>query len=128
MHFWLQNSAGADRGVIYTAVAGGHVYLRTYNQQTFTFGTDGDFYAPANIRSAAATYAGAAYMNTDGNISGSVWGNWGAGDAYSAINARIEARATAWANDRVSRFQYRKVSTGAINIGGEVHSIVQLVL
>jgi hypothetical protein len=51
-------------------------------------------------------------LNTDGNITGSVWSNFGAGDAYNAINARIEARALAYANDRVANLQYRYVSQG----------------
>lgn len=50
-----------------------------------------------NAFATAAVYAGGAYLNTDGNVVGSVWGNWGASDAYSAISARIENRAQAWA-------------------------------
>jgi hypothetical protein len=79
----------------------------TVGTKGFTFATNGQFKAEAQV------YAGTAYLNTDGNIGGgtsSIWANWGAADAYSAINARIEARAQAWANDRISQLQYRKVS------------------
>jgi hypothetical protein len=41
--------------------------------------------------------AGASYLETNGNLAGSVWDAWGAHDAFNAINARIEARAQAWA-------------------------------
>ena len=42
-------------------------------------------------------HGGAYLQGTTGNVVGTVWSNWGAGDAYSAISARIEARAQAWA-------------------------------
>lgn len=56
--------------------------------------------------------AGAARLSTAGAVSGSQWADWGSTDAKSAISARIEARAAAWANDRVSNFQYRLASFG----------------
>lgn len=123
-HFWFQNSAGASRGVIFTAVAGGHIYLQTYNNQTFTFGTDGKIYLPSELRAGAAVWAGNAYLSTNANIvgpgPGSIWLNYGYGyvDAYNAITQRIEDRAVAWANDRVANLQYRKVSEGQVGSGG----------
>jgi hypothetical protein len=40
---------------------------------------------------------GAAAYQTNGDINGSVWSPWGSASAFTAINARIEARAQAWA-------------------------------
>ncbi|MCJ8517829.1 hypothetical protein ABID21_000655 [Pseudorhizobium tarimense] len=72
-----------------------------------------------------------AFMYTNGSPYGPVWEAWGSSSAYSAINARIEARAAAyaadkvtsdtlenravaWANDRVSKIAIRRVSKGVI--------------
>jgi hypothetical protein len=54
------------------------------------------------VKSLAAVYAVDAFMNTDGNVTGTVWANWGANDAYSAISARIESRAAAFMNNCVT--------------------------
>jgi hypothetical protein len=74
--------------------------------QNFTHASNGQFKAPG------ALFASSAYLNTDGNITGSVWSPWGYSDAFSAIGSRIETRGQAWANDRISQLQYRKVSQG----------------
>lgn len=74
--------------------------------QAFVFNTSGQFKAPADL------YAGAAFVQTNGNVQGSVWTNWGYNDAFNAISNRIEQRAQAWANDRIANMQYRKVSRG----------------
>jgi hypothetical protein len=70
---------------------------------------------------------GTNYIDSSGNIVGSVWANWGYSDAYNAIYSRIESRAQAWANDRIANMQYRKVSLsyngasgGFSNIAGAV--------
>lgn len=93
----------------------------TVGAQAYQFQSNGQFKAPAQV------FADDAYLNTDGNIVGSVWSNWGSSNAYGAIGARIEARAAAHANDRVASLQYRKVSLGYnatsggfTNIGGAV--------
>lgn len=78
----------------------------TVADKVYTFGNDG------NLKSPGRVYAAASYLETNGNIAGSVWTNWGAGDAYNAISTRIEQRAQAWANDRVANLQFRKVSQG----------------
>lgn len=122
-HFWFQNDAGADRGVIYTAVAGGAIFLRTYNAQLFTFATDGDFQAPGELRAGSNVFAGPnCWLAVNGNIGTnhgtSVWLNWGHYDAYNAISARVEDRAQAWANNRVASMSYRKVSEGQVGSGG----------
>lgn len=53
--------------------------------KTWQFHTNGDFYV-----------SGAAYQ-TNGDINGTVWSNWGSASAFTAINSRIESRAQAWA-------------------------------
>lgn len=58
-----------------------------------------------------------ARVQLDGNVIGSCWSNWGVSDAYGAISSRIEARATAWANDRISKLQYRLVSPAFFDPG-----------
>lgn len=94
----------------------------TVGAQAFSFlAADGQFKAPGNVN------AGAAFLATNGNVTGTVWAAWGAPAAFDAIAARIEARSQAWANDRVQSLQYRKVSLtyngtsgGFSNIGGAV--------
>jgi hypothetical protein len=106
-HVWWYAADGTTtRMILYTdsgAQGAGNLSVGGAN---FSFGADGQFAAPNNV------HAGGAYMDTGGNVVGNIWTNWGASDAYSAIGARIEARATAWANDRVANLQYRKVSLG----------------
>ena len=86
-HVWFFAADGVTtRAIIYTSSgAQGHLLVQL-NGQTFQFGLDGNF------------YVGGSYHATNGNIIGSLWSNWGAADAYSAISARIESRAQAWAN------------------------------
>ncbi|PRD42330.1 hypothetical protein C5748_16160 [Phyllobacterium phragmitis] len=43
---------------------------------------------------------GDAYLNTDGNVVGSGWSDWGSTNAKAAISARIELRAREFADDR----------------------------
>jgi hypothetical protein len=113
VHLWLQGPAGEDRMVLYTnSAAAASTFLRVTGTQSFEFNTSGQFKAPG------ALYAAAALLNTDGNVSGTVWDQWGAHDCFSAISARIEARATAWANSQVSQLQYRKVSQGSVPASG----------
>jgi hypothetical protein len=64
------------------------------------------------LKATTQVYAGAAFLNTDGNLNGSVWLPWGSNEAFAAINARIEARALAYANDRVQQLAYRKTAEG----------------
>ncbi|PZR81671.1 MAG: hypothetical protein DI537_37900 [Stutzerimonas stutzeri] len=69
------------------------------------------------LRSKGTVSAGAAVLGTNGDISGSGWQAWGSSSAFNAINARIEQRSLAWANDRVANLQYRKVSAGLFGRG-----------
>lgn len=89
-HFWLYGPAGQDLMVLYASGAGGHAILRVAGTQAYTFQNNGQFKAPG------AVFAGGAYMNTDGNITGSVWTNLGYWDAYTAIVNRIESRGAAY--------------------------------
>lgn len=105
-------NTGAQRASIYTnGDAQGNLVV-TVNGQNYQFDGGGGLRAPA------AVFAGSSYLGNDGNITGSIWGNWGAGDAFSAISARIENRAAAFANDRIQALQYRKVSLGFNNASG----------
>jgi hypothetical protein len=114
VHLWLYGPNGEDRMVLYTtAASAGATTLRVTGTQSFNFATDGTFHSPGSL------YASSAAFQTDGNITGgSIWANFSGGhtDAYTAISAQIESRATAWANDRVSNLQYRKVSQTNITI------------
>lgn len=103
----FQGPNAEDRMVIYTgADTETSGFLRLKGTVTFEFNTSGQIKAPG------AVYAGASYLNTDGNISGSAWNAWGSTSAFTAINSRIETRSQAWANDRIANLQFRKVSPG----------------
>jgi hypothetical protein len=95
VHIQFLGPADVHRGYIYTAAAAvGHMVFSTAAGHAFYMLTDGGFQSPGRVYSGA----GASFLETNGNIIGSLWNNWGAGDAYNAINARIESRAQAWAN------------------------------
>ena len=103
--WWYGTDGVADRMVIYTSAdAQGSGYLRIGGTQTFEFNTSGQFKSPG------AHFAGAALLNTDGNISGSIWDNLGYHDAYTAIVNRIESRASAYAANKVGVTQMQRVS------------------
>lgn len=104
-HLWFKNSdATVSRGLVY---AGDDkiVHVQTGNGHDFRFATDGAVYSPGALVAGGWVYSGGtagASLRTDGNIAGSVWNSWGAGDAFTAINTRIESRAQAWATDRAN--------------------------
>jgi hypothetical protein len=99
--WWLAADGVAQRAVMYTSGGAQGNLIVTVGSATYQYTPGGAF------------YVGSSYHGTDGNLVGSIWSNWGASDAYGAIGARIEARATAWANDRIANLQYRKVSRGS---------------
>jgi len=72
--------------------------------------TDGKLY----VQKLNGTPANALVIGVDGSISTAQFGD---------LNARIEARAVAWANDRVANLQYRKVSLGYNGISGGYSNI-----
>lgn len=83
----------------------------TIGGKTVTLTKDG------NIKATDTVWAGTSFLKADGNIGAdagktTVWSPWGNAEAFAAINARIEARGQAWADNRVSSLQYRKVSQG----------------
>jgi hypothetical protein len=113
VHTWYKGPKDEDRMVMYTTAASyGHGFLRINGDDpatgakkpVYTFQNDGIFKAPSTV------YAGAAAYQVDGNSVGTIWANFSGGhtDAYTAINAQIEARGLAWANDRVSNLQFRR--------------------
>ena len=90
IHMYLLGPGDIERCLIYApAEVNGSTVLRVNGAQQFTFGNDGSFHAPTQV------FAAGAYLNTDGNIVGAVWGNWGYSDAYNAIGTQIESRASA---------------------------------
>jgi hypothetical protein len=115
VHLWLQGPAGEDRMVLFTnAAAAASTFLRVTGTQSFEFNTSGQFKAPGRA------YAGAAYLDTNGNVNGTIWSNWGSADSYTAISNQIEARAQAWANDRVGRiYMQRSGNTYSGNVGDQ---------
>lgn len=80
-----------------------HMHNDGQAQKTFTFdGPSGNFRADGDIRAGSWVYAGSATFQTNGNLTGSIWPNWGASDAFTAIHNRIEARARDFADDRLN--------------------------
>jgi len=55
-----------------------------------------------------------AFMYENGSPYGPVWAAWGSTSAYSAINARIEARAASYANGAVGAITFRRTSAAWI--------------
>jgi hypothetical protein len=73
-----------------------HMHNDGQAQKTWTFdGKNGNFIADGVL------FAAGAKFQTNGNIVGTIWQNWGAADAYTAIHARIELRAREFADDRL---------------------------
>lgn len=117
----LYGTDGTVRAKLETASGAQGDLTITVGTAVFTIAKDGQLKAPSNVN------AGAAYLATNANISaasGSVWAAWGAADAYTAISARIEARAQAWANDRIQSLQYRRTSQGVVGGFGSSSSTV----
>lgn len=61
-----------------------------------------------DLLSAGIVYSGngAAYLNTDGNVYGSVWGGWLSTHIENRANAHANERAQAWANQQVNAYLY----------------------
>ena len=90
-HLWFYDASGtATRAILYTSGGAQGNLNMTVGSTNFVFEPNGQFNAPG------AVYAGGSYHNTDGNIVGSVWLNFGYNDAYTAIYHRIEGRGQAW--------------------------------
>ncbi|WP_223613400.1 flagellar hook protein FlgE [Phyllobacterium calauticae] len=92
-HTWYRKKDGNWGVITYMDGASGAYTVSMANGVSFNFNTDGTFNAGGKV------YAGAgAYLNTDGNPYGSRWNTWGSYYAFDAINARIEQRASDYAN------------------------------
>jgi hypothetical protein len=117
----LYGTDGTVRAKLETASGAQGDLTITVGTSVFTLTKDG------LMKAAGQIWAGAGVLQVNGNISassGSIWSNWGAADAYTAINARIEARAQAWANDRVAAMAFRRVSQGTVGGFGSSNSTV----
>lgn len=90
-----QNFASSTTTVVLATTGAGTVILRPNGAGSGTGQTTID---SAGNLTATGTIAGD-NLNTAGNPIGSVWSPWGATDAFSAISARIESRALAYANN-----------------------------
>ncbi|UWF59813.1 hypothetical protein [Brucella sp. 2716] len=96
-----------------------HMHPDGSAQKFWTFdGVNGNFLSNGPIYAGGHVYAGggSSRLDANGNIVGSIWNNFGASDAYTAINNRIENRAVAWANDRVAALAFRRVSHWAVAV------------
>ncbi|TCT42793.1 hypothetical protein [Martelella mediterranea] len=71
-----------------------------------------------NFRSDGYLTNGSWQIAADGNINGSIWGNWGSNWAYTAIGNRIEDRAAAHANNKAPKGARIQHDSGTYDIGG----------
>lgn len=71
-----------------------HINSSGSENVVFEYGADGTFSVPRDVKAAGSCYAGngTASLQSNGNVTGSIWNNFGAGDAYTAIHNRIEDR------------------------------------
>lgn len=90
-----QNFASSTATAILATNGAGTVILRPNGAGS---GTGQATLSSAGAFTAASTIAGT-NLNTTGNPIGATWSPWGATDAFSAISARIESRALAYANN-----------------------------
>ncbi|OLP44748.1 gp53-like domain-containing protein [Rhizobium oryziradicis] len=63
---------------------------------------------------AGEVHAGNAILGTDGNVYGSVWNNWGAADAFTAISTRIDNRIASLISGSLAASGYTKLQNGLI--------------
>jgi len=85
--YWMAADGVTTRAILYTSGgAAGAMIMNVAAYGNYTFASN-------------LTLPGGIIYGADGNISGpgSIWANFGANDAYNAINIRIENRAQAWA-------------------------------
>lgn len=88
-HAWWYAADGVTtRMILYTASGAQGAGILQVGPNSYQF---------SQIAGGTFTFAGVT-IGGNGNLSGSIWTAWGAGDAFSAISARIESRAQAWAN------------------------------
>jgi hypothetical protein len=109
---------GTGAGKYHFSVSGANatLYLKKEGVANYVMAVNGDGNTYLNN--------GAATIGSAGDISGAAWSPWGSTSAVAAIGARIEARAVAWANDRVSNLQYRLVSLGRAGMPGGTADVI----
>lgn len=101
-HLWFEASDGTERGVVWLDSASGSLHVRI-GGQVYQFQTNGQFWSAGDVVSRGAVYAGSGsgQLQTNGNVVGSIWGNYGySNDAYTAITNRIEQRANEFSATR----------------------------
>jgi len=106
--YWMAADGVTARAIIYTSGgAQGNLIFQLGNGQNMQFTTDGSIIGGANVM-----------LQYNGNIYGpsgnSIWAGWGANDAFTAINARIETRAQAWAINYANACMQQMRSAGYI--------------
>nr|DAO38012.1 MAG TPA: hypothetical protein [Caudoviricetes sp.] len=103
--------ADGNTGVIFLNAAGNR-YLY-YNGTAYTLSVD-------SLQVGGTVSAGAAFLNTDGNLNGAVWNAWGTGWAKDAIGSQMETRGQAWAQHAINSCIQRDRVTSAGFVGGDV--------
>lgn len=111
-HVWFRNLDGSERAVVWADLNSGNLNVRVGGVAS-SFTPVGDFVAGRDLKAPGWLYAGngASHLEANGNVIGSIWGNYGYGnDAYTAITNRIEQRARDWA---VQEANYVRNEVGA---------------
>lgn len=115
---WFRTAAGAEKTVIWTNERYANLNIRV-NGKTSYVTTEGDIVAARDLKAPGWVYSGngTANFQGNGNIVGSIWGNYGYGnDAYTAITNRIEDRAAAWARQEAG---YARPTGGEFILTGD---------
>jgi hypothetical protein len=107
---YFYGPANEVRGIVYTnAGANGHLQFQESGGHTWYMTTAGNFQSPGQV----LTGNGAARMQTDANVIGSIWTNMAGGaysDFYSAVAVQIEQRCQAYMNGRTNDAYIQRVA------------------
>lgn len=102
IHTWYRNfDQSISHAVTYWERSTGDFIIST-GGSNHRFQPNGQIWAGSDLVARGVVYAGSgnAQLTTNGNVTGSLWSNWGAGDAFTAIQNRIESRAWDIGNER----------------------------
>ncbi len=119
IHVFYQNyDQSVNHAITYWERANGDFVIVTGNS-TYRFQAGGQFWSATDLVARGNVYAasGNAALMTNGNVTGSIWNNWGAGDSFTAIGARIEQRARDYADDRRNQCVTDTRSAGYVEHG-----------
>lgn len=96
-HLWFRKTDGTEKGVIWAEASSGNLCFRSKGLTTY-IAPSGQFWAATDLVARGVVYAGSgsARLETNGNVVGNIWSNWGSSDAYTAIDRRIEQRSSDW--------------------------------